>query len=392
MEREKIVSLFLGSGMSIDPRGLEFFHENPQQLDIFFEKIKKLEEKPMTIDLEFIKKILDVSPTNIEEVKKVATEGRLLTVDDVSRIFAERYARIQKYFSNRIDLVNPISINKITGKTMRFSLVVMIKEKDERNLTLGVEDLTGETTIQVNSTIFNQVVCDSVIGILCEQTNNKIEGMNILWPDIPLKREIPKSNEDICCMFLSDLHLEENFEEKTEKILKEINALNCKKLYLFLFGKNFSHRDVLENFVVEFPQNVQLILIHGSEKFDSEKVLCFSSPAFLNIDKKINLLLCDGTRFSDYGNIRNGKKPEEIMLNLLKMRHLDPIFKIENLLEEERLTIDIVPDIFVSGSFGPAGNMNYKGTTILSCGNFPSEPVYWIVGLSSRQSIKVNFS
>lgn len=392
MEKEKIINLFLERGMFIDREGLDHFQENPEQVDTFIERVKQLEERPKTVSIVLIKKLLEAPPVGIEEIKKVVPPKKNISVDDVSKILVGRYERIQKYFSNRIDLVNPISINKIREKAMRFSLIVMVKEKNEGNKTLEVEDLTGEAIVHVDNEAFDFVLPDEVLGIVCEKTNEMIEAVNILWPDIPLKREIPKLEEDVYCMFLSDLHLEQDFESKTKKILKEIQSLKYKQLYIFLFGKNSTDREQLEKFVRLLPVNVKVIIIHDSEKFEVENTLCFLSPVFLSIGRKINLLLCDGGQLSPYKEILNGKKPEEIMLNLLKVRHLDPVFRTERVLDEDRLLIDTIPDIFVSGNFGPAGMMNYKGTTIVSCGNFLSEPVYWIVGLRTRESIKINFT
>lgn len=392
MEKGEIVNFFLEKGLTLNPEGLDYFHKNPEQIDIFFERAKQLEGKPTTVDIEMIKNLLETAPVEIEEIKKSAPIRKAISVDDISRILTERYEKIQRYFSNRIDLVNPISINKITQKAKRFSLVVMVREKNEREQTLEVEDLTGETIIHVDSKMFELIVCDEVLGIVCEKKDDRIEAVSILWPDIPLKREITKIEGDVLCMFLSDLHLEEDFEGKTKKILREIESLGSKQAYIFLFGENASSKKTLENFVREMPSNINVIIIHNSERFEIENTLCFSSPAFLRIRKKINLLMCDKKHLSFYKELWKGRRSEEIMLNLLKMRHLDPIFKPEKALEEDRFIIDTVPDIFISGNFDSAGIMNYKGTTIISCGSFPSEPLYWIVNLRTRESIKINLT
>jgi DNA polymerase II small subunit/DNA polymerase delta subunit B len=391
MEKEEIVNLLLERGMSIDPKGLDYFYQKPEQIDSFFEKIEKMEEKPTTISFELIKDLLETLPAEIEVVKPSVPSKKIILVDDISRMLVERYEKIQKYFSTRIDLVNPISINKITQKTKRFSLVVMVKEKDEKNKMLVVEDLTGETSVHVsNNTAFDLIVSDEVFGLLCEKNDDTIEVVNTLWPDIPLKREIPKTEKDTYCVFLSDLHLEQDFEEKTKKILKEIEVLNAHYIYIFLFGENTHDKEMLKKFVKNLPPNNKAVVIqNNSEIFEIENVLWFSSPVVLNIEKRIRLLLCDGKQFSFYKNLWSTKKSEEIMLNLLKKRHLDPVFKFEKALLEDRYVIDGVPDIFVSGNFNSPGMLNYKGTTIISCGSFPAEPVYWVVNLRTRESIKM---
>jgi DNA polymerase II small subunit/DNA polymerase delta subunit B len=390
MERGQIVNLFLEKNMTINPLGLDYFYQNPEKIEFFFKTVEQFKEKPTTIDIDFIKRVINTQ-TGIEEVKHRIFDKRKFSVDDVSKTLSERYEKIRKYFSNRIELVNTISINRITQNTTGFSLVVMVREKDENNKTLTVEDLTGETTIHADASSLSSVVSDEIIGVVCEKIGDKIKALNVLWPDIPLKREIPKTEENIYCMFLSDLHLEQDFEEKTDKIIKEIQSLNYEQFYIFLFGENFANKKTLGDFVRKMSSNSKIVIIqNNSQTFEGEDILYFSSPAFLNIHKKINLLLCDSKHFSSYKEIWHDKKPEEIMLELLKKRHLDPIFEFEKVSLENSFIIDIVPDIFVSGNFGTSGIKNHKGTTIISCGNFLSEPVYWIVNLATRESIKIN--
>ena len=390
MKKEQIVDIFLKKGMSIDSKGLDYFYEKPEQIDIFLEKVKELKETPATVGVELIKNILVKFPIEIEEIKTQISAKKIISVDDVSRTLVERYEKIKKIFSTRLDLVNPVSINKINPKTKRFSLVVMVKEKDEKNKTLVVEDLTGEMTIDGGNIDFDLILPDEVLGLVCEG-NGEIKAVSLLWPDIPMKRDIPKTEEGIFCIFLSNLHLEQDFDGKTQKILKEIQQLNYKQLLVFLFSESSNDKKTLENFIKKLPSDSRVIIIQKStESLGVENAICFSSPALLNIDKKIRILLCDGEMFSTYKNIWVSKKSEEIMLNLLKKRHLDPIFALEKALIEDQLIIDTVPDIFVSGKFNSPGMMNYKGTTIISCGSFSTEPVYWIVNLGTRECIKAN--
>jgi len=388
MEKKQIVSLFLERGISLDPKGLDYFYEHPEQIDVFFEKTNA--NRPTTADLVFIRNILEES--NIEIIEQKEIISKTISVNDISKILIERYEKIQKYFSNRSDLVNPISINKITPNTKNFSLVVIVREKDEKNKTLLVEDLTGETIVNVDEPIFDSILQDEVLGIICEK-NNEIRATNVLWPDIPLKREIPKTEEDICCVFLSDLHLEQGFEEKVNKILRGIQQLKYQQLYIFLFGKNFSERKTAEEFMKKIPTGSRIFIIkNNSTSFNIENTTQLSSPVILIIEKKISLLLCDGNQFIFYKNIWKDKRTEDVMLDLLKRRHLDPVFGIEKASMEKYLIINTVPDIFVSGSFGESGMKNYKGTTIMSCADFSSEPICWVVNLRTRESLKTSLA
>lgn len=393
MKKEEIVNFFLQKGLNIDPSGLEYFYENPEEIKKFLEKTEKMDKKPTMVNLEVIKKLIKEGYDKIEVIKKFPTPMKKVSVDDISKNLAERYEKIRKFFLNRIDLVNPISINKITPKTRRFSLVAMVREKNEENKTILVEDMTGEITTHINNLNFDSIVTDEVLGLTCERNDDRIEVVGVLWPDIPLKREISRLEEDVYCMFLSDLQLNQEFDSKAKKILGEIRQLTYKQLYIFLFGDKSTDNKSIERFVEKLPEKCKVIVIYSpANPIETKNANYFSSPSFLTVGGKINMLLCDGELFSIYKSLWNKKKPEEVMLNLLKKRHLDPIFKPEKLFMEDHLMIEPVPDIFVSGNLGSPGILNYKGTTIISCGGFSTEPLYWILNLRTRESIKISLA
>ncbi|MEM5855105.1 MAG: hypothetical protein QW472_02170 [Candidatus Aenigmatarchaeota archaeon] len=344
------------------------------------EKVKKLERQPVIITLDFVKSL--EKSYEIEEIKKDGAKKTTLSIEDLSNFLVERYEKIKSFFSYRLDVVNLISINKINEKTKKFSLIVMVREIDRENKIAFVEDLTGEISVRVLNDLIDFLVQDEVVGLFCEKKDEEIQVTNVFWPDIPLKRTIGKLEEDILCLFVSEVAFEENYEE----ILKEISKLNFKFLFIFLF-LNKILEEKLKVFKEKIPPNSKLVLIsNAKQNFDD--ILCFSSPAFLVLDKKIVFLLVDGKIFSNYKNL--GKDCVEIMLNLLKKRHLNPIFKIENLSLEDRYLVDPIPDIFVSANFGNSSLINYKGTTIISCGS--SEKLFWIVNLKSRENLKISLT
>jgi DNA polymerase II small subunit/DNA polymerase delta subunit B len=118
-----------------------------------------------------------------------------------------------------------------------------------------------------------------------------------------------------------------------------------------------------------------------------------SSPTLMKIENTILILACNGELFSEYKKIWKDKSSENIILNLLKKRHLSPIFNLnKKIYDDDIYTVDIVPDIFVSSNFDKPGYMNYKGTTIISNGSFLLEPIYWLINLKTRETIKICFA
>jgi DNA polymerase II small subunit/DNA polymerase delta subunit B len=374
MEKKDLMNIFLKKGLLIDSETLDYFLDKPEQIDIFLKKIEG-RETPSIIKINFVKNVLESKKIKVEEIKKKGFLEKNISINDIFQILIERYEKIKSFFSYRMDVVNLISINKITQKTKKFSLVVMIREIDKKNKTAVVEDLTGETIVYFKNNAISQIIQDEVLGLICEKNDDRIEVLNVLWPDIPLNRKIVSLKENVFCVFVSEKVL----EKKREKFLKEIFKIEGESLLIFLFSEKFDENQA-EELKKTLPLNTDLILI---------KKRNLKPPLFLSLGDELKLLLCDGKVFSSYQGIL-GEKTEEIMLNLLRKRHLDPIFSIEKATIEDFLIIDPVPDIFVSFDFGSSGLINYKGTTIISCGS--SEQTFWIINLKTRESLKIDLT
>jgi DNA polymerase II small subunit/DNA polymerase delta subunit B len=308
----------------------------------------------------------------------------------MTKHFTNRYETLKKYLSSRLELVNLISVNKITSKTKKFSLIVMVKEKNDRSLL--VEDSTGEATVYVQEEAVGQVVPDEVIGIVCEKENDTINVKKIIFPDIPLKRDVARTEKEAYAFFISDMFL--NQVNNTKKILDKINSIKD-KLYVFVLGNVSSQKEDIINFFNNLPKNASKIFLKGDidPEINMEDVTIFSSPTLVKIENKILVLVCSGKIFSEYKKIWKEQSSEKIMLNLLRKRHLSPVFDFnKKISEEDSYIIDIVPDIFVSSNFDKPGVINYKGTTIASNGSFLSEPIYWLINLKTREIIKMDFT
>lgn len=389
MEKEKIIKTFLEKGYQLDSNSLEFFFENPEKLEIFFSKIKNIRIPP-TISLEFARSLIEQDVEVLKIINPFKDE-KPFTIESMTKHFTSRYESIKKYFIGRFELVNLISINKITPSTRKFSLIVMVKEKNGNSLL--VEDFTGDTSVEVLDKTLDQIVLDEVIGIVCEQDDETITVNKIIFPDIPLKRDIPKTEKDICALFISDIFLDRPVN--SEKILERINEIKCEKIYVFVLGNISSNQEEIKNFFNQLPVNSYKIFLKGEIDPDVEvgDINFSSSAALIKIENKITVLLCNGKIFSEYKKIWAGQTSENIMLNLLKKRHLNPVFELnKRISEEDSYIIDQVPDIFISSNFGNPGITNYKGTTIISNGSFLSEPIYWLINLRTRENIKMTLA
>ncbi|MEM4293890.1 MAG: DNA polymerase II small subunit, partial [Thermoplasmata archaeon] len=91
---------------------------------------------------------------------------------------------------------------------------------------------------------------------------------------------------------------------------------------------------------------------------------------FLKIED-VTLLLFHGETLEKYSKIWE-LKPEEVMLNLLKKRHLDPTFE-PKFYEQDPFLVDIVPDIFVAGHVHTFDAETYRGTVMVNASTWQSQ-------------------
>jgi DNA polymerase II small subunit/DNA polymerase delta subunit B len=393
MEKQGILKEFLNKGYQLDTEALDFFHKNQNEINNFLNKNIQL---PSIIDLGFIFNFLKNQPIKIN--KKPTEIPSKISIDGFTQLLNKRYESIKKFLEERLELVNLISINKISSISKILSLIVMVKEKDESARSLTVEDQTGETILYLNkidSESFKKIVLDEVIGIVCEK-NERIEATSIVWPDIPLKKDLIKTEKDVFCLFISDMHLDDqSFNEQAyENFIRWLDEVNYEKMYIFVLGNISQNSKQVEDFLKKMLKYTTIYVKSNSEKTQEFEGMTLEDNSNITIENGINLLLSTGETTSKYKHLWPDQLPEQIMLNLLKKRHLNPTIENiqESILFENQFIIDTVPDIFVSGSFHKPGLLNYKGTTILSNSNFVTEPMLWLVNLRTRETLKLNFT
>jgi len=396
MGQQEIVKLFLNKGFQLDSPSLEFFSQVPDKIDFFLEEIGKLPEKPSTITLDFIKSTFKEKP-QIQILKSFTQEQKVFTTEKTIQFFIDRYEKIKKILNGRLDLINLVSVNKITSKSKKFSIIVMVKEKISDSNSIVVEDLTGELIAKFQektSNLLEEIVLDEVVGLVCELGTNGITVSNVIWPDLPLRRDVNKTKDDIFCLFISDIHMDsEQFNHKSyEKFLNWLNQTNYNNFYIFVLGGVSSREEEVKDFFSKLPKNSEKVFLRADVDPDLPGIFNITAPSLIKLEN-IVFLLSHGELLEKYSNIWRNLPAEKIMLNLLKKRHMDPIFNSHTkIFDQDQFILDIIPDIFVSGHFHNPGILNYKGTTIISSGSFLTQPLFWVINLRTRETFKLDFT
>ncbi|MBU5536946.1 MAG: hypothetical protein QW818_02860 [Candidatus Aenigmatarchaeota archaeon] len=360
MEKSTILKLFLNLGLQIDQRALNILSENPDILELVLKTEK--ESLPTVITGEFLESLLN------------KTEEQKISVEQLSKVANYRYEFIRDLFITQQKLNNLLSINKITDKTKQFSVIGIVSEIND---ILTLEDVTGQAVFEIDKEQSKYIVEDEVIGLVCERKFGVNEVKQVIYPDIPIKKEISKTQSSEKCFFISDIHLDSpNFNRNYYKnFLSWIKEQ--KNIHIFAFGDISRKKEDIIKFISDMPQSTRFY-----SKADALK------PITLNI-QNIQILLSPGEHLHHYMNLWNTTL-ETTIINLLKKRNLNPILTPSSY--NNAFLLETIPDIIVFSGVNKATTINYKGITIVTNGSFLTEPIYWLINLQTRETFKIDFS
>ncbi len=177
-----------------------------------------------------------------------------IEVGDFVRNLRNRFHQMRGLLQERHELDNLISINKLSNKRQKISVIGMVYDKritKNKNILFDVEDLTGRVRVLVNQNnpelyqMAEEIVLDSIIGFSGFGDKEIFFANKIIFPDIKVQ-EKKKSPVEEYALFLGDLHYGSKFfrEESFEKFIDYINGnlprTNKKEIekikYIFLVG------------------------------------------------------------------------------------------------------------------------------------------------------------
>lgn len=339
---------------------------------------------------------------------KLIKNKHKIVVKDFINHFRNRYKILSKIIQEENNLLNLISINKLSKEKENVSIIGIIKEKKitkKGHLMITIEDLTGIINLIIpvfKVELFKKgldICLDSVIGFMGVGNNEILFIEDIIFPEARLK-ERKKNNKDESAIFIGDLHfgnknfLKEEFQKFIDYLSIE-NEENKNIKYLFIVGdlidgvgnyKNQEYdleiKDIKKQFYElsilfkKIRKDIQIIISSGDSDgvrlmepqleinkeyakdiYKLENVKFIQNPNNIKIGN-LNFLIYHGFSFFYYAdNIESLIKenainnPEKIMKYLLKNRHLSPTNIASEYFpgEEDKLLIKEVPDIFISG-------------------------------------------
>ncbi len=365
------------------------------------------------------------------------------TFQDFVSVFNLRFKTLSQFLRNRKELQGVTAISRINSKINndKVAVIGMVLEKSttkNNNIVLKLEDSTGVCTVIVRQdennketfNLANNIVLDEVIGVTGSWLNTAVFADKIIFPDIPLNKEMKKQKEEEYVVFMGDTHfgsnvfMEEEFSKFIQWIRGNLGNEEQKKIagkvkYVVLTGDivegvgiypgqegDLKIMDITQQYneaakwLKQIPQHIKLILMSGnhdagrlsepqevpfrdyaSALWEMPNVTLVSNPAYVNIASTedfpgFDLLLYHGGSLIYYAEnvpfIREagGQKRSDLILSfLLQKRHLAPTHGSTLYLpdgEQDFLVIDIIPDIFVTGHIHRSTTGKYRNVTTIN--------------------------
>jgi len=173
MNEDEVVRLFLKNGFQISKSAFGLIPEDPE---VIIPKLKKITPRPFIITEQHIKKVLDTSnkPVNVKVTEEYDFSKTPIHVGDYVKELSARYEKIKSLLLKQTSLKKLVSINKITPRTIIFSVIGLVREKNDDSIL--IEDPTGETRLYFDKNMkkeLKNILLDDVVGAQCKKRKEK---------------------------------------------------------------------------------------------------------------------------------------------------------------------------------------------------------------------------
>lgn len=347
--------------------------------------------------------------------------------------FLDRYNRLLKIISNRPHQRTISKIAQVNANANNVRIAGLVKDRKvvKDKIIFNVEDDTGaikvlaRTDTQSGSAI--DVLLDQMVIVDISSIREGVAfSSRIDFPEIP-DRVAYTHAPTIYALLLSDLHVgSKTFgKEAFEHLLHWLQGLHGeheivrKMKYVIIAGDIvdgvgvYPHQDdelditdikeqyaAAAHLIGQIPRNLQVIIIPGNhdatrqalpqpsiprkyceELYQLDNVKMLGDPAEIRLHG-VDFLLYHGRSLDDvfaYSPTIQAGRPEVAMKNLLRARHLAPIFGARTIIapaERDELVIENTPDVFHAGHVHVFGLTKYRGTVIVNSGTFQGQTAH----------------
>ena len=341
--------------------------------------------------------------------------------------------------STLLGMINNIESLKQYTQGREVAIVGMVYDKiitKNGHILITLEDETGSAKVLFlksqysvkGESLFDlasRIVPDEVIAVRGKLSSPFVMASSIVFPDIAVHSR-KKSEEDVATALISDAHVGSKMfmENHFSKFLEWLNGganyrkdLARKIKYVVVGGdlvdgigiypnqdKELNITDIYKQYSVFFdfmsniPDYIEVFILTGNHDavqraepqpilskdligdFVQRNVHYISNPGYLTLHGT-KILSYHGTSLDSVIQGIPGctySKPEVAMLEILRRRHLSPIYGNNPIIpsKKDALVIDEIPDVLHMGHVHKNGYSDYHGTLIINSGTWQSRTGY----------------
>jgi DNA polymerase II small subunit len=353
------------------------------------------------------------------------------TIDDFIKHFQNRFRRVTSLFPFQSSGYARSTVDELQKDSMsgqKVSMHAMVFDKivtKSGNIMIIGEDLTGFGRIIIpksNEKAFDRaayIIKDDILCFSGQIRNKFLIAEEFDFPDMQRRDSITMSERDLAIAYVSDFHFGSKkfmgdafnrfvrWLNGEERIEGQSNELAGKVKYVVVAGdvadgvgiypnqeKDLEIIDIcqqyrmFDDFVSSIPDYMEVIVIPGNhdavrrgepmpsigQDLIASDCHRLGNPAFCKIEG-ISHLLYHGTSFdSMIASVPklSYKEPQKVMVELLKRRHLSPLYGANPIVPEpiDYMVIDTEPEIFHTGHVHMNGIGKYRGALLLNSGTF----------------------
>jgi len=340
-------------------------------------------------------------------------------VIDFAKLFNDRYLSLKKIIARRREMSGFVDISKAkkVQRDVRFVGIVndtRITKNGHTLLELEDEEDKIQVLIMKGSRKVNEsFVNDEILGIVgsFSKDGELVVAKDIIRPDVPLNSGLTPNGSNSILAFVSDIHvgstefLSDEWNDFAAWLNKDPVAKDIRYIVIpgdlvdgigiypnqedeLLIEDVYAQYAELSRLVNMLPKNIKIIMMPGNHDavrlaepqpalpkeitsmFDPN-ILFVGNPCLLEIEGR-TVLAYHGRSMDDFvSNVRNLSyaAPDEIMKEMLRRRHMAPIYGEKTALAPEQkdyLVIDRVPDIFVTGHVHACKIAEYRGIKLVN--------------------------
>lgn len=348
-------------------------------------------------------------------------------IRDFAKYFTDRFRSLKRILQKRADMSGAIPISRAIGMDRDVRVIGMVNSVHATrngNKVLEIEDEEERCSVLLLNTLASEsILKDEVIGVAGRMSRERkaIIASSISRPDVPFIRERVETDSSSKLAVLSDIHvgsrtfLRKEWSSliewlKTDPEAREINYILISGDLADGIGVYPNQEEDLElddiyaqyqrvaDYLLELPDWMKVIIIPGNhdavrpaepqpalqqelQRMFAGKVVFAGNPSSIEIEGR-RLLAYHGRSFDDViSSIPHlgWDRPIQAMEELLKRRHLAPVYGEKTPLAPESMdymVIDQVPDIFVTGHIHSFGLSEYRGVRLISGSTWQAQTSY----------------